>query len=214
VPIPEGEIGEAGAGGTPGIDRIRSFPFVPEIRHRAVGEANPQGARRRRRRIHPGRHVIRLRLARQRSRQEERIRLKLESGWREVQVDVGRQARLRQAIPHAFGPVRIVIARQQMPMDRREHLHALDGREQRHRAGSLVVVNIASDQHVPDVMRDRRLPEALDRRKSRLTKGLLIGAELLEDFPDLPVRRMKKSNLASPAALSLARVSRLDIVVI
>jgi hypothetical protein len=65
-----------------------------------------------------------------------------------VQVNVGGHAGLRQAIPHALGPVRIVIARQQVPAELRKSLHPLDGRAKRDGARGLAIVDISSHQNV------------------------------------------------------------------
>jgi hypothetical protein len=110
-------------------------------------------------------------------------------------MDVRRQADLQQAVPHAFGPVRIVIARNEVPLDVRIQAHALDRRAQRDRARHVAVIDIACHQHVARAMRPGARAKALDGGIAGQAERLFLGAELPEYLADLPVGGVNESHL-------------------
>jgi hypothetical protein len=182
MPVAERQIVEVGLGSAPGIDGIGGFAVAAEIDHGAVREPDTNRAGRRRHAVHPRRHIVELAFAEKRRRQKERTIVERKRRRREMQVNVAGQAELRDAVPNALGAVRIMVARQQVPVHIHERLHALDRRPQRMRVGGLAVVNVAGDEDVRNAVVFGVRAEPLDDGKARLPQRLLFGAELLEDF--------------------------------
>jgi hypothetical protein len=120
-------------------------------------------------------------------------------------MDMIGQAEPGEAIPQPFGTVRIMIPRQQVPVDVGEQLHALDGCAQRNGVGGLAVVDVARDEHVRGAMGSRELAQPLDGAKPSLPKGFLLNAELLEDLADLPIRGVNEPH-KTPLRRALHRV--------
>ena len=65
----------------------------------------------------------------------------------EMQMHVRRHAGALQPVPQAVRRVRVVVARDQVPFDRRELPHALDRLPQRAVAGVRHVIDVAGHQH-------------------------------------------------------------------
>ena len=198
-----------GLGGARGIDRIGGFAIAPEIDDGAVREPDAERAGRRHRAVHPCGNIVELAFAEKRRRQKKSIVVERKRRRREVEVDVGRQPELRDAIPHALGTVRIVVAGQQVPVNIGERLHALDRRAQRVRVGSLAVVNVAGDEDVMNAIALGVRAESLDGRETRLPQRLFLGAELFEDLADLPIGGMNESHYDFPL---LRRCHRFDVL--
>ena len=148
MPVAKRKIVEIGLGGARGIDRIGGFAPAPEIDDGAVRKPDAEGAGRRHRGVHPRRNIIEFAFPEERRRQKESMVIERERRRREVEVDVRWEPELRDAIPDALGTMRIVVARQQVPVNIGKRLHALDRRAQRVRVGSLAVVNVAGDEDV------------------------------------------------------------------
>jgi predicted component of type VI protein secretion system len=62
------------------------------------------------------------------------------------------------------------------------------------RVGRVAVVNVAGNEDVMNTIALSERAEPLDGGESRLPQRLLFGAELLEDFADLPVGRVNDSH--------------------
>jgi hypothetical protein len=162
MPVTEREIVQSCLSGARGIDRISRFAASFEIDDGAMCKANPERARRSHRGVHPCGNIIELTFPEERRWQKESIVIERERRRREVKVYVRWQPELCDAIPHALRTMRIVVSRQQVPVNVGKWLHALDRRTQCVWIGCLAVVNIAGNDDVMNAIAYGMCSKTLD----------------------------------------------------
>jgi hypothetical protein len=86
----------------------------------------------------------------------------------EVEVNVRREASLCGTFPNSLGPVWIVVARQNMPVDHGKQFHALQRGVKRQLAWGFAVIYVASDEDIADAFIDREAADiSMASRRAR-----------------------------------------------
>ena len=117
-------------------------------------------------------------------------------------MDVVRHVPVEKPIPKPVGALRVMIARQEMPLDVCEDAHAFQWLVERARRESLHVIDIARDQHMTGSV----LPGKLSNSGNHPQAGLLEEShggviEKAEDLSELPVGGVDQFNLHEPGRL-------------
>lgn len=133
-------------------------------------------------------------MAQRRWEQKGRIRLQAYRLRFDVGMNVFGQSALKQLIPKPIGPVRIVIAGKQVPLDFGEGAHPLDRLVARNRCKSFLVVHIARGQHMSGIMLLGKLAKAAyGVQSSLLQEPHCCLVNITKHLADLPVSRVYES---------------------
>src|SRR5665213_335285 len=104
-----------------------------------------------------------------------------------MQMNIGWRARFFDAIPYAFGAVRVMVPRNQVPRDVGELSHALERFEQRPRRWRFSVVDVAGHQDMRSILLLRQLTNLRNDGETSLPQYFFPVAKLLKRLTDLPV---------------------------
>lgn len=204
VPVAQCQVGKSRPARSIRGDAVVS-PAVagPETRHAAVGKPDSHHSLRKIQVIHVGGGIIQHMPVGQRRRQEYgKSLLKVHRRRPEVSMDVVGQFPAKKPIPKPVGAMRVMIARQEMPLDVCEDAHALQGLVERARRESLHVIDVACHQDMSGSVFPRKLSNSGNRPQAGLLEESHGGViEKAEDLPDLPVGGVDQLDLHEPGRL-------------
>ena len=125
VPIAKGKILEPRQSGPTRVDRVGRLAAGTKTNDRTMRDTNPDRARRRFDSVHPFGEIATLALPGQGRRKEHGAWTEIYRLGLEMQVNIGGWVALEDPIPDTLWPMRIMVPRQQVPLDITEPAHSL-----------------------------------------------------------------------------------------
>ena len=208
MPVAERQIVKPRALRTGGVDQVGLAPRIgAEGADRAVGEADPEHVRRRRRLVHPEGRIRKRAPPDKRRRQELRLTAGQGDGRRlEVDPDIVRQPSAQHALPGPTRLMRVVVAGDDMPAHVRNGAHALERLAERPVLGAREIVNVARDQHDRRRLLQCQAAKRRDRLQARRlqhARGRIVDES--ENLANLPVGGVDEAHGQTPECNSRER---------